>query len=158
MRKRIIAAAHERDPVPESGWLDLEKLVEVEISSEDPDHPIEHALLPGSASGWRAGRPGEQTIRLVFQEPQEIERIRLCFVEAQSERTQQFTLRWSPDNGQNFREIVRQQWNFSPDGSHEQIEDIDVALSGVTVLELTIIPDISGGTGVASLALLRLGG
>jgi hypothetical protein len=158
MRKRIIPPQSERDPVPEGDWLDLENLAEVEITSEDPHHPIEHALLAGSTSGWRAGQPGEQTIRLVFQEPQSIERIRLHFVEAQVDRTQQFVLRWSPDNGRTFRDIVRQQWNFSPDGSHEQTEDIALAVSGVTVLELTIIPDISGGSTPASLAQFRLQG
>lgn len=158
MRKRIIPAKPEPGSVPEGDWLDLEQLAEVEISSEDPDHPIEHALLPGSTAGWRAGQPGEQTIRLVFKEPQPIERIRLHFEEAQIDRTQQFVLRWSPDHGQTYREIVRQQWNFSPDGSHEQTEEIDPALAAVTLLELTIIPDISGGPTPASLAQLRIRG
>nr|WP_296749415.1 discoidin domain-containing protein [Thioalkalivibrio sp.] len=158
MRKRIIPAKPEPGAVPEGDWLDLEYLAEVEITSEDPEHPIEDALLPGRTSGWRAGQPGEQTIRLLFQEPQRIERIWLHFEESQAERTQQFVLRWSPDNGQTYREIVRQQWNFSPDGSHEQTEHIDVALSGVTMLELTITPDISGGATPASLAKLRLAG
>ncbi|MFO8005546.1 carbohydrate-binding protein [Thioalkalivibrio sp.] len=158
MRKRIIPDESASGSVPEGDWLDLDSLAEVEITSEDPDHPIEHALLPGSTSGWRAGQPGEQTIRLVFHTPQPIERIRLHFKETQIERTQQFVLRWSPDHGQTHHEIIRQQWTFSPGGSHEQIEDIDVTLSAVTRLELTIIPDISGGPTPASLAQLHLGG
>ncbi|MCA1788466.1 MAG: carbohydrate-binding protein [Thioalkalivibrio sp.] len=136
--------------------MDLERLAEVEITSEDPKHPIEDALLPGGTSGWRAGQPGEQTIRLAFQEPQRVQKIWLHFEESQVERTQQFVLRWSPDNGQSFREIVRQQWNFSPEGSHEQTENIDLALSGVTMLELIIIPDISGGDARAWLTQMRL--
>ena len=158
MRKRIIPAKPEPGSIPEGDWLDLEHLAEVEITSEDPRHPIEHALLPGSGSGWRAGQPGEQTIRLAFQDPQRINRIWLHFEEPQVERTQQFVLRWSPDNGQTFGEIVRQQWNFSPEGSQEQTESIDLALSGVTMLELIIIPDISGGDARASLTQLRLEG
>jgi hypothetical protein len=156
MRKRIIPAKPERGSTPEGDWLDLEHLAEVEITSEDPKHPIEDALLPGSASGWRAGQPGEQTIRLAFQEPQRVRKIWLHFREPHVERTQQFVLRWSPDNGQTFREIVRQQWNFSPEGSHEQTEHLDLALSGVTLLELIIIPDISGGDARASLTKMRL--
>jgi hypothetical protein len=65
-------------------------------------------------------------------------------------------LRWSPDDGQSFHEIVRQQWNFSPTGETSETEDHQVDLSSVTVLELNIIPDISGGNSIASLAKLRL--
>jgi len=157
MRKRIIPAKPEHGAIPEGDWLDLENLAEVEITSEDPKHPIEDALLPGRTAGWRAAQPGEQTIRLVFQEPQRINRIWLHFEEPHAQRTQQFVLRWSPDKGQSFREIVRQQWNFSPEGSHEQTENIELSLTGVTTLELTIIPDISGGPTPASLTQLRLG-
>ena len=41
-----------------------------------------------------------------------------------------------------FREIVRQQWNFSPQGSTSEIEDYGVGLPGVSALELTITPDL----------------
>jgi len=136
--------------------LDLDRLAQVEITSEDGAHPIESALLPGRSSGWRATEPGEQTIRLLFAHPQRLRRIWLEFVEPVTERTQEFVLRWSQDDGQSFREIVRQQWNFSPQGSTCETEDHRVDLSRVTVLELSIIPDISGGNAHASLAQLRL--
>jgi hypothetical protein len=38
-------------------------------------------------------------------------------------RTQEFVLRWSRDTGHSFREIVRQQWNFSPSGGTREVED-----------------------------------
>ncbi len=47
-----------------------------------------------------------------------------------------FALRWSPDYGHSFREIVRQQWNFSPPVTVRKTEDYTVDLSDVTVLEL----------------------
>ena len=72
------------------------------------------------------------------------------------ERTQEYALRWSSDGGQSFREIVRQQWNFSPQGSTSESEDHRVELSDVTILELIIIPDTSGKIALASLAQLRL--
>jgi hypothetical protein len=134
----------------------VERLAEVEITSEDAAHPIESALLPGRAPGWRAAGPGKQTIRLLFDNPQRLRQIRLNFVETHTERTQEYVLRWSPDGGQSFREIVRQQWNFSPQGTTSETEDLHVELSAVTVLELIIIPDISGGNAFASLAQLRL--
>lgn len=156
MRKRIIPSLRKETPPPGGDWLDLEPLAEVEVTSEDAAHPIESALLPGRSSGWRAAGPGEQTIRLLFAHPQRLRRIWLEFVEPATERTQEFVLRWSQGVGQSFREIVRQQWNFSPQGATRETEDHRVDLPGVAVLELTIIPNISGGNARASLAQLRL--
>jgi hypothetical protein len=156
MRKRIITSVQQETTSPDQDWLDVEGLSEVEITSEDAAHPIESALLPGRAPGWRAAGPGKQTIRLLFANPQRLRRIWLNFVETDTERTQEYVLRWSPDGGQSYREIVRQQWNFSPQGATSETEDLHVELPAVTVLELSIIPDISGGNAFASLAQLRL--
>lgn len=157
MRKRVIDAAVPREAAPGGEeWLDLERLADVEVTSEDAAHPIESALLAGGTSGWRAAAPGPQAIRLLFAQPQRLRRIWLEFVEAGRERTQEYVLRWSADNGASFREIVRQQWNFSPQGATRQTQDHRVDLPAVTVLELTVAPDTSGGTAVASLDKLRL--
>jgi hypothetical protein len=156
MRKRIINPAKQNTTPPRENWLDLESLAQVEITSENAAHPIESALLSTPGSGWRATEPGEQRIRLLFEHPQGVRRIRLRFIEPITDRTQEFVLRWSPDGGQSFREIVRQQWNFNPQGATCETEDYRVDLSGVTVLELSIIPDISRGNALASLAQLRL--
>jgi hypothetical protein len=156
MRKRIIAPVQQETASSDQDWLNVEGLAEVEITSEDAAHPIESALLPGRASGWRAAVPGKQTMRLLFTHPQRLQRIWLNFVEPVTERTQEYVLRWSPDGGQSFREIVRQQWNFSPRGATCETEDHHVELPAVTVLELSIIPDTSGGNAFASLAQLRL--
>jgi hypothetical protein len=156
MRKRIITPAQQKTASPDLEWLNMEELAEVEITSEDAAYPIESALLPGRASGWRAAGPGMQTIRLLFDNPQRLQRIWLYFVETRTVRTQEYVLRWSPDGGQSFREIVRQQWNFSPQGATSETEDLHVELPAVTVLELSIIPDISGGNAFASLEQLRL--
>ena len=78
------------------------------------------------------------------------------FQEGEQERTQEFVLRWSPNGGQSYREIVRQQYNFSPPEAAREVEDYNVDLDGVTALELKIVPDISGGSARASLAQLRL--
>ena len=156
MRKRVIAAVqHDTSPLDQD-WLNVEGLAEVEITSEDATHPIESALLPGGGSGWRAEDPGKQTIRLLFAHPQRLRRIWLNFVEPATERTQEYVLRWSPDGGQSFQEIVRQQWNFSPQGATSETEDHHVELPAVTVLELSIIPDVSRENAFASLAQLRI--
>ena len=71
-------------------------------------------------------------------------------------RTQEFVLRALSNPGGPFQEIVRQQWNFSPPTSTRESEEYRVELSEVTVLELTIVPDISGGAARASLKTLHL--
>ena len=155
MRKRIIPAARS-DAEPLDNWLNLDALAEVEITSEDVAYPIEAALLPGQASGWRAAEAGTQTIRLLFAQPQALRRIWLHFVESGMQRTQEYVLRWSPDGGQTLHDVVRQQWNFSPEGATSELEDHRVELPAVTVLELTIHPDIGASAAVASLAAWRL--
>jgi hypothetical protein len=156
MRKRIIAPLEQEPASIEGDWLDLESLAEVEVTSEDIEHPIEAALLPEHGSGWRAGTPGKQRIRLLFTRPQRLKRIWMSYVEPGSRRTQEYVLRWSADGGRSYTEIVRQQWNFSPQSAISETEDHHVELPAVTALELTIIPDIAGGNAIASLARLRL--
>ena len=156
MRKRIIGHGPREVQAAEPGWLDLDLLAQVEITSEEDDYPIESALIPGTGLGWRAAQPGEQTIRLLFDEPLSLKRIHLMFHEGEQERTQEFVLRWSPDGGQSYREIVRQQYNFSPPGATREVENYEIDLDRVTALELKIVPDISGGRAPASLAQLRL--
>ena len=156
MRKRLVTPTP-HDCVPfESGALDVANLALVEITSEDQGYPIEFALQLEDRRGWRAAEPGAQTIRLLFDEPQKLGRIRLVFEETEIQRTQEFVLTWSPDHGQSFREIVRQQWNFSPPATVRETEDYTVDLRDVTILELRIVPDQSGGSARASLTSLRL--
>ncbi len=156
MRKRIVASPVRATAFSEDDWLDLESLAEVEVTSEDAAHPIEAALLPGHGSGWSAAAPGRQTIRLLFARPQRLKRICLAYEEPVTSRTQEYVLRWSDDGGRSYREIARQQWNFSPQGATSETEDHRVDLPAVTALELSIIPDISGEGALASLAQMRL--
>ena len=156
MRKRLIGHGPGEVATAEPGWMDLARLAQVEITSEHVDHPIESALLPDTGSRWQAAQPGEQTIRLLFNEPLKLKRIHLVFQEDEKERTQEFVLRWSPDGGQSYREILRQQYNFSPPEAAREIEDYNVDLDAVTALELRIVPDISHGSARASLAQLRV--
>jgi len=150
MRKELITPdAPEKTP---SRWLDLENLAKVELNSEDPQHPIESALRPGPGGGWLASQLGPQTIRIIFDTPQFVRQVYLEFREETVNRTQEFLLRWSPDQGLSYREIVRQQYNFNPPGTTTEREEYQVNLSGVTVLELTLIPDLSGAQVLASLA------
>jgi hypothetical protein len=156
MQKRIITGTSPDEGMFAAGWLNLEALADVEITSESREHPIEAALLSNTERGWRAAKPGPQTIRLLFKKPQDIQRIHLIFLETAIRRTQEYQLRCSADGGRTWHEIVRQQWSFSPDGSTRETEDHMAALPGVTALELTITPDISGERAFASLEKLRI--
>ena len=71
---------------------------------------------------WRAADPGPQVIRLNFDQPQSIHRIRLEFREERKERSQEFAVFASSAKYQR-REVVRQQWGFSLGGSAVEIED-----------------------------------
>jgi|SRR5580765_7331465 hypothetical protein len=156
MRKRLVTPIPPAGTPHEDGRLDLDREAMVEVTSEDKDCPVEAALVLGETRGWRAAVSGAQTVRLIFDKPQRLTRISLVFEETDTERTQEFVLRWSGDGGHSFREIVRQQWNFSPPNSILEVEEYRVELSDVTVLELIIVPDIRRGSARASLKSLRL--
>jgi hypothetical protein len=135
-------------PVHEE-WLNLADGVEVELTSEDPDSPIEGALLLDRTTGWRAATAGPQTITLVWADPVSLRRIRLVFEEPSHARTQEFLLRASTLDGS--REIVRQQFTFSPPMTTRECEDYATNLAGVTRLELAIVPAIDNANAIATL-------
>ena len=157
MRKSVI------DPITihpeqrsEQEWLELEQIAKVEVTSEDPNFPIESALVSGKGPGWRAAEKGKQIIRIIFDNPRPLRRIRLEFSETEIERTQEFTLQWSAESGGPFRDIVRQQWSFSPHGSTSEVEDYQVNLDSVCVLELALRPDLTPDNAFATLAKGRM--
>ena len=156
MRKRVFTLTPQGFRPHDEGRLDLDRAASVEVTSEEKDYGIDSALVSGEAQGWRAASPGSQTIRLLFDQPQRLRCISLVCEETETERTQEFVLRWSPDGGRSFREIVRQQWNFSPLNTISEVEEYRVEISDVTVLELVVVPDITRGAARASLKSLRL--
>jgi hypothetical protein len=154
MRKTITSSAPERQN-QKSSWLDVKTLARAEVSSEDSRYPIESAFEE-DGHGWRSAEIGEQTIRLIFDQPQRIQMIRLCFIDAETERTQQFTLQWSTGHSDTLRPLFQQQWNFSPNGSTIEVEDYQVNLNGVRMLQLVVNPEIGSGSAVATLASWRI--
>ena len=137
-------------------WLDLEQAARVEVSSEAEGYPVEGALLKDVRGGWRASEPGTQTIRVFFDYPQTIRVIRLVFKEKEFARTQEFVLRWLPRGTRTWKDVIRQQWNFSPPITETECEEYKVDLRSATGLELSVCPDISGGETRASLESLQL--
>ena len=141
---------------PRRAWLDVTRIARVQASSAERNQPIEAAFLPTDEAGWRASRAGEQVIRVAFRRPTSLRLVRLVFAEPSIERTQEFTLSWSSHRGETHREIVRQQFNFSPSGATREIEEYEVALPDVAWLELRIVPHIRGGDAHAGVEEIRV--
>ena len=156
MRKTLLSPTGSSSAAPGHEWLDLEQAARVEVSSEAEGYPVEGALLKDRQGGWRASKPGVQTIRLLFDHPQTIQLIRLVFKEKEFARTQEFVLRWLPQGTSAWKDVVRQQWNFSPPTSENECEEYNVGLPSAAGLELSVRPDIRGGDTRASLESLQL--
>ena len=75
--------------------------------------------------------------------------------ETTRERTQEVRLEASEDGGRSYRQILVQEYNFSPGGATYQREEQRFNLRQVTHLGLTIVPNKSG-SGTATLTALRL--
>ncbi|MGR8980937.1 MAG: carbohydrate-binding protein [Gammaproteobacteria bacterium] len=155
MFKRIIGFEDDADS-GDRALLALEELADIELTSEDPEFPIESALSGREGPGWRAGRPGRQIIRLIFKNPQDIHCVWLRFEESDRERTQEYCLRWSKDRKTAPTEILRQHWNFSPPGTSAETEKHVLDLADVKVLELMINPDIGSNEAFATLNRLKI--
>ena len=137
-------------------WLNLETAVTAELSSEDPQHPFERALRTDTVDGWKASDPGPQLIRLRFDTPQPIKRIHLQFREEDVDRSQEIAL-FATSKTSPRKELVRQQWAFSPQGSNAEVEDYYFDLRDVTTLELEIDPGRHDKQVFASLQVIQIG-
>ena len=156
MRKTILGHEDHSATFSSNEWFGVKAIARIGVTSEAQDAAVENVLFPDRETGWRAGEPGPQIIGITFSGPTNIRRIQLVFRESEFARTQEFTLRCTLAGGQR-REVIRQQWTFSPHGSTEEVEDYRVTLDDVVVLELAIIPDIGNGVVHASLVRLRVG-
>jgi hypothetical protein len=140
---------------PAGSWLNLEEIASAELSSEDPQHPFEQALRTDTVDGWRPRSPGPQLIRLRFDVPQAIRRIQLKFREERVNRAQEIAL--FATSGADRKELVRQQWVFSPQGATTEVEDYFFDLKDVTALELEIDPGRHDKQVFASLESIQIG-
>lgn len=158
LRKRILSEDPvEREPMPDL-W-DVPSLATVLVTSEAPDHPVDHLFDESRGPGgsrWVAGANGEQTLILAFDRPQTLREVGIEAEESRLSRTQVICLATSADGGRTYRERIRQEFNFSPSGSTFEREAWAVAADGVTHLRLTVRPDKGDAPGRASLTTLTL--
>ena len=158
IRKRLMS---EQSSAPQErlGEIDIARQATLTYSSEDPDHPLEY-LIDGhcgrGATRWAGARPDEtERIVLEFDHAQRISRLVYEVEEGLQERTQEVRVEVSSDHGRTYRQVLAQDYTFSPQGATFQHEDQRLDLSAITHLSVTIVPN-KGGSGVATLTSLRL--
>lgn len=136
-------------PAREGRWLDIGTLADVTITCGG-------RRLSPAPGAWTADTPGEQLIDIRFQHPTALRRIRIVSSEAERSRTQEMTVWASLLRGERHREVVRQQFNFSPRGATRQVEDYAVELNDVSSIQLRIVPSIDGAPATASIEELQI--
>ena len=141
-----------------AGEIDIAGCATIAYSSEDPAHPVEHMLDGRSGPGatrWISARPDTtEHIVIEFDRPQTISRLVYEVEETMRERTQEVRVEVSEDGGRSYRQILVQEYNFSPGGATYQREEQRFNLRQVTHVRLTIVPNKSG-SGTATLTALR---
>src|SRR3954454_11992527 len=146
-------------PTQTPGEIAIAAVATVLVTSEAAEHPVDHAFDghrgPGG-SRWEAGEPGEQTLILAFDAPQAIRRVALEVEEPEAARTQELQLAISTDGGRTYREVLRQEYNFTPPGTTFEREDWAVSVEGITHLRLVIRPDKGGKPCRATITTLAL--
>ena len=119
-------------------------VADIRASSETEGHPIVFAFDDGHGPGatqWRAANPGEQTVIVAFHQPCTVEHVTMEVEEREVTRTQEVLLAASTDGGLTYRELVRQEFNFSPDGATWEQENWTIHQDHVTHVKLVIKPD-----------------
>jgi hypothetical protein len=159
LRKRQQLRADDAASASVAGELDIASCATIAFTSEDPAHPVEH-LLDGSsgpgATRWTSARADtSEQILVEFDKPQIVSRLVYEVEEATRERTQEVLVEVSEDGGRTYRQILVQEYNFSPTGATYQRQEQRLNLRQASHLRLTIVPN-KNGSGTATLTSLRL--
>jgi signal transduction histidine kinase len=112
LRKQIVPRRSGESPSFE-GEISIPDLATVQVTSEEPDHPIDNAFDHNRGPGgtrWIAAGPGEQTVILFFDRPQTIRKIGVEIEELAVSRTQELSVSVSSDGGRSYRELLRQEY------------------------------------------------
>ena len=96
-----------------------------------------------------------EQIVVEFDQPQTISRLVYEVEEARRERTQEVRVEVSEDGGRTYRQLLVQEYTFSPRGATYQREEQRLNLHQVSHLCLTIVPN-KNGSGTATLTSLCL--
>ena len=144
IRKRQLEA----DPATSAraaGEIDIVGGATIAYSSEHPAHPVEHMLDGCSGPGatrWVSARPDTvEHIVIEFDRPQAISRLAYEVEEEMRERTQQGRAVVSEDSGRTYRQILAQDYTFSPRGATYPREEQSFTRVQATHLRFTIVPN-----------------
>jgi hypothetical protein len=159
MRKQIVRTPSPPAVLSSRHDVDVATLATVLVSSETPEFPVDNVFDghygPGGTR-WIAAEPGEQVLTVAFDTPQLLQGIVLEVEEREVERTQELSVALSADGGQTYRELLRQEYTFSPAGATFEREEWTVPSQEVTHVRLRIKPDKGGRPCRAALTTLAL--
>ena len=158
VRKRLLPKEGE-NPAAFAGEIDIASHAVLAYTSDDPDHPID-SLIDGhygrDSTFWAGAKPNTmERIIVEFDQPQSVSWMIYEVEECACARTQEVSVEVSLDGGRTYRQILVQEYTFSPDGATFQREVQRLNLPPISHLRLTILPDKSG-SGRAKLNSLRL--
>lgn len=162
MLRKNILKQDRRETVPpatSATMISIPDVAGVLVSSEDSLHPIDHVFDDYNGPGgtrWIAGELGEQTIILPFDRPQRLQMVNLEIEESEMSRTQELSLAVSDDSGQRYKELLRQEYNFSPPDATFEREWWAVPVEDITHLRLIIKPDKGDKSSRATMTSLKL--
>jgi hypothetical protein len=146
-------------PVGSTGEIDIASHASLAYWSEDPNHPLEHLIDrhfgPG-ATRWASARPdATEYIVLEFDHVQRVSRLIYDVEECRQQRTQEVRVEVWSDRDRTYRQVLVQDYTFSPQGATFEHEDVQLDLPAISHMRLSIVPNKSG-SGIATLTSLRL--
>jgi F5/8 type C domain len=158
IRKRLLEDARLL-PTISSAELNVAAGATIAYSSEEPAHPVDSMFDGRDGRGgtfWESARENTaETLLIELDQRQSISRLIFEAEERQLERTQEVRVEVSCDGGNSFRQLLVQEFVFSPGGATFQREDLRVGVEGASHLRLTVVPN-KNGSGKAKLTSLRL--
>lgn len=132
-----------------SEWLSLDAVADVSIV-------VGGQRVKRAPPEWSGDQSGEQTIEVRFHHPTSLRRLRLVSCETEQARTQEITVWVSLARGERHRELLRQQFTFSPQGATEEVEEYAFQLDDVSAIQVRIVPSIDGRPAVAKVSDLQV--
>jgi hypothetical protein len=95
-------------------------------------------------------------IEIRFHHPTSVSRLRVVSSEVEQLRTHEMTMWASVHRGARHREVLRQQFTFSPNGATEKSKKYTLQLEDMSTIQLRIVQSIDGRPAVARVSELRV--
>jgi hypothetical protein len=126
LRKRLLGAEAATSAGTDNE-INIVGCAAIAFSSESPAHPTEHQFDGHSGPGatrWISARPDTvERIIVEFDEPQSISRLVYEVEETAREQTREVRVEVSENGGRTYRQILVQEYNFSPRGATTSVKN-----------------------------------